>query len=255
MCIRHKMNIEISKNKIGEENIDSVNARDLHKSLEITKDFSTWVQAQIKRAGLSENIDYVIFTEKVTAGAGSTNKIHYILKAESAKHIAMMSQGNKAKEVRNYFIEIEKSYQDNSKIKSLNGRIGGLTSTNNMYKNKITLLENQLKNQKLLPPGKTLDEKANDLAKEIDEILTKNPDSFDFMQNRAKYLSRYVQILQSNGTEQQKFMLSEIERYKKQFVEESDKRNQAVWKMEKLKNTIDEYVLISNKMLKYRHEE
>lgn len=34
----------------------------------------------------------------------------YILTLDSAKHIAMMSQSKKAKEIRNYFIQVEKEY-------------------------------------------------------------------------------------------------------------------------------------------------
>ncbi len=52
--------IQVSKQKIGDNSINSVSARDLHKALEVKKDFSDWIKAQVKRAGLEENIDFII---------------------------------------------------------------------------------------------------------------------------------------------------------------------------------------------------
>lgn len=134
--------INITKELIGIEKVNSVYARELHKTLEIKKQFSDWITHQIKPLGLEENMDYIIYTKKVEKGRSLKE---YIITQDRAKHISMASRTVKGKEVRNYFIEIEKSSNDDTKIKSLNGRIGGLTTTNNMYKNKIELLENQLK--------------------------------------------------------------------------------------------------------------
>jgi anti-repressor protein len=39
-----------------------VNARDLHAFLEGSKDFSSWIKAQIKRARLRENEHFGVFT-------------------------------------------------------------------------------------------------------------------------------------------------------------------------------------------------
>jgi len=35
-----------------------VNARDLHKALEVGRDFSTWVKGRIKKYGFLEGVDY-----------------------------------------------------------------------------------------------------------------------------------------------------------------------------------------------------
>lgn len=40
-----------------------VNARDLHEFLESRKDFSSWIKDRIERYDLTENEDYVVFTE------------------------------------------------------------------------------------------------------------------------------------------------------------------------------------------------
>lgn len=49
---------------IGGEEINAVNARDLYAALGIKKDFSTWVKAQIERAGFIEGVDYIKIAEK-----------------------------------------------------------------------------------------------------------------------------------------------------------------------------------------------
>lgn len=98
--------IEIKKELIGTENINSVNVREMYQQLDIKKDFSTWIKSQISSLGLEENIDYLMLPQK-GEGRGH-NKIDYIITLDTAKHIAMASRTEKGKEVRKYFIEAEK---------------------------------------------------------------------------------------------------------------------------------------------------
>ena len=51
------MNITTNLAKIGDESVQTVNARDLHANLNIRKVFSIWVKTQIKRAGLVDGED------------------------------------------------------------------------------------------------------------------------------------------------------------------------------------------------------
>ena len=104
--------IKIEKRVIGAEETNSVNARDLHKALELKQQFTHWINKQISRAGLRENVDYMIVTQKVEAGKGVSTRKEYIITTDASKHIAMMSQGQKAKEVRDYFIAAEKEYRE-----------------------------------------------------------------------------------------------------------------------------------------------
>ena len=100
------MNLAIITTIIGGESIQTVNARELHVSLEIGKDFSNWVKAQIKRADLSENTDFVTVAQKGVGG--KFDSVDYHLTIEAAKNIAMLSGTAKGKEVRAYFIECER---------------------------------------------------------------------------------------------------------------------------------------------------
>ena len=69
--------IKIEKRVIGAEDTNSVNARDLYTTLKIKQEFSNWIKAQINRAGLRENVDFITFHEKVKrgdSGLSSTKK-------------------------------------------------------------------------------------------------------------------------------------------------------------------------------------
>lgn len=91
----------------------TVNARNLHKFLEIGKDFSTWVKAQIDRAGFVEGVDFVKTQDLSSPKKGSSKsrpqlRIEYHFAINAAKEISMMSNSVKGKEARLYFIECEK---------------------------------------------------------------------------------------------------------------------------------------------------
>lgn len=100
--------ININKSLIGSEEVNSVNSRDIHETLELKKDFSDWIKAQIKTLGLEENIDFITYHLKGVGG--KFDSIEYVVTLDTAKHIAMASRTKKGKEVRNYFIQIEKEY-------------------------------------------------------------------------------------------------------------------------------------------------
>ena len=123
--------IKVFKYKFQDEEVNAVFARQLYKKLEVKKDFTDWFKAQIIRAGLEENIDYIVVWHDPLKGVvnfiskkellerfSNTQqairngwKSDYILTMESAKHISMMSGTVKGKEARNYFIQVEKEYR------------------------------------------------------------------------------------------------------------------------------------------------
>lgn len=84
---------------------NSVDARELHKALEVKKAFTTWIKSSLDSAGAIEDEDYQVLKSSLE---GSGYKKVYILTVDMAKHIAMMSKVPKAKEVRDHFIEAEK---------------------------------------------------------------------------------------------------------------------------------------------------
>jgi len=97
------------------EDVNSIDARELHGKLGIRSDFSTWLKVQIKF--FDENEDFIMVPLEMDHNNcpkthGGHNKIDYILTIDTAKHIALMSRTAKGREIRKYFIHMEKLARD-----------------------------------------------------------------------------------------------------------------------------------------------
>jgi phage anti-repressor protein len=112
-------NIQISPQKIDGVQTNTVNARELHEALGIKKDFSSWIKPKLEDAMLDEGTDYIKLTQKGELSKTGQWSVEYILTLDTAKHIAMMSRTAKGKEVRAYFIEVEKQSQQVKQNQSL----------------------------------------------------------------------------------------------------------------------------------------
>ncbi|MBE0438126.1 MAG: antA/AntB antirepressor family protein [Methylomicrobium sp.] len=132
---------ELIKIEKHETLINAVCARELHKKLEIGKDFSNWVKEQIERADLTQDVDFVKFAEK---GEYKKPLTQYALTLDAAKNIAMLSQTQKGKEVRAYFIECEKKLIAN-KLPNFNDPAAAARAWASEYEAKQKTLEENAK--------------------------------------------------------------------------------------------------------------
>ncbi len=111
--------IPVVQSAINNQIVPTVDARQLHSFLEVGKDFSSWMKAQIKRARLVENREFVTLTQKgerKEGVKGASISIEYALTIEAGKHIAMMSGTDKGVEVRDYFLECERQAKQQTSI-------------------------------------------------------------------------------------------------------------------------------------------
>lgn len=100
--------IEIQDRKVGAED-RAVSARALHRGLGVGRDFSNWFKAQVKRGGFVEGEDFVLLAQKgEQTGSGGHNRVDFAMTLDAGKHIALMSRTPKGREVRAYFIAVEK---------------------------------------------------------------------------------------------------------------------------------------------------
>jgi len=110
--MNNNFSIEIIEQQIDSETVKTISARELHQKLEVKKDFSSWIKYQIKKAMLTENMDFITTHQKRgVANGGHKMVLEYYLTIDSAKHIALMSGTIKGRDIRNYFIEVEKKYR------------------------------------------------------------------------------------------------------------------------------------------------
>lgn len=92
-----------------------VSARELHKQLEVKSNFTTWFNRNSE--GFDEGIDFKKCFPKMESGFnGGQNMIDYELTVDTAKQLCMMARCEKGKEIRKYFIQLEKDWNDPNKV-------------------------------------------------------------------------------------------------------------------------------------------
>lgn len=102
------VNIPIAQRDIVGEIVPTFNGRDLHAYMGVGKDYTNWAKAQIKRARLVENKDFVKLAQKGEHSATGQTRHEYHFTIEAGKHIAMMSGTARGSEVREYFLACER---------------------------------------------------------------------------------------------------------------------------------------------------
>lgn len=106
-------NVLIPINYDGEQ--PTVSARDLHKSLGISKRFSTWFETNSQ--GFVENEDFTSVLSGTVVNNGAHREIQdYSLSVDMAKHICLMSRTDKGKQCRQYLIDLEKAWNTPEQI-------------------------------------------------------------------------------------------------------------------------------------------
>ena len=98
---------------LNENHEPVVSARDLHNALEVTDRFSRWFDRMLAY-GFEENVDFL--GREIFHTQAKTNIQDYVIKMDMAKEIAMLQRNEKSKEVRKYFIQVEKDFNSPEKI-------------------------------------------------------------------------------------------------------------------------------------------
>ncbi len=113
-----------------------VSGRQLHQVLGVKTPYSMWFDRMVEY-GFTENQDFLLNNSVKQTGRGGHNKIDHIIKLDMAKEIAMIQRTDKGKEVRTYFIQVEKDFNSPEKI---------MARALLMADKKIKLLENENEN-------------------------------------------------------------------------------------------------------------
>lgn len=92
-----------------------VSGRQLHEALGVKTKYADWFNRMIEY-GFTENQDFLLLKNEQQTGRGGHNKVDHIIKLDMAKEIAMIQRTDKGKEVRQYFIQVEKDFNSPEKI-------------------------------------------------------------------------------------------------------------------------------------------
>lgn len=170
---------------LNENHEPVVSARDLHKGLEISKRFSAWFEQNSKLFIENEEFTSVPKGTPVIGGNGNIQYLDdFALTIDMAKQLAMMSRTDKGKEVRKYFIQVEKDFNSPEKI---------MARALLMADKKVHHLEAQIEanRPKVLFADAVSASKSSCLIGELAKILKQN--GIDIGQNKL------FQWLRSNG--------------------------------------------------------
>ena len=89
------------------KNTNSRNSRDIHKYLGVKTEYARWISRRIDSQGAEENVDFTV-VKNDDGESGQFISTDYIITDDFAKHLGMLEKSEKGKQVRNYFIYMEK---------------------------------------------------------------------------------------------------------------------------------------------------
>lgn len=144
-----KNKVELLKVELNENQEVIVGGRELHEVLEIQTPYKKWFDRMCEY-GFIENIDYCTVGQKCPIANGGYQDItNHVIKLDMAKEIAMIQRNEKGKQVRQYFIQVEKDFNSpekimaralkiaDDKVKQLSVNIGQLEKTIEEQKPKV----------------------------------------------------------------------------------------------------------------------
>lgn len=169
---------------LNENHEPVVSGRQLHETLGVKTRYDNWFN-RMTEYGFTENQDYLVTSIfGHNSSGGKQSKVDHIIKLDMAKEIAMIQRTDKGKEVRTYFIQVEKDFNSPEKI---------MARALLMADKKVHKLEAQIEadRPKVLFADAVSASKSSCLIGELAKILKQN--GIDIGQNKL------FQWLRSNG--------------------------------------------------------
>lgn len=107
---------------ISNQSVQFCNARDLYQFLEVGKDFSTWIKNRIAEYGFIQDEDYSPILGNRSDGKPGKRRTEYHLTLDMAKELAMVENNEKGRQIRRYFISLERKAINSRKTRSLSSK-------------------------------------------------------------------------------------------------------------------------------------
>ena len=125
--------IKIEQANINGSAVNAANSRDIYDYLEVATSYSHWIKRAIDKYDFVKNEDYIAIITDAKSG-----KRDYIVTIDMAKELCMVSDTEKGKEVRKYFIEVEKR---SHKVLTIGEQIALLAQGHQDQEQRIKVLE------------------------------------------------------------------------------------------------------------------
>lgn len=121
----------------------TVSARDLHEKLNIGTQYTKWFE-KMAEYGFSENVDFQAISQKrLTAQGNETTYIDHNISIDMAKQICMIQRSPEGKQIRQYFIDLEKAWNTPEQIMARALKMADKTIDELKESNAVLLADNQ----------------------------------------------------------------------------------------------------------------
>lgn len=108
--------VKIEKIVIGNEKVNSSNARGLWKKLKSKQSFSNWVHAKVvNNKFFKENVDWVVLSNIIENPKGGRPRVDYALSLNTAEKVALSEQTEVGDMIRQYYIDVRIKYEAENK--------------------------------------------------------------------------------------------------------------------------------------------
>lgn len=186
--------IKILKTNIGTEQLNSINSRELYEFLGVNTRYNDWINRAIEKYSFEENVDY----SKMSIPQNGNPKpiIEYIVTLDMAKELCMVSNTEKGRKVRKYFIEVEKQANKPMTIEQL---LLENSKVINQLQNKVITLQDTIEVQKpkVLFADSVTQSETSILIGQFAKVISS--DDFNIGQNRLFQWLRDNKYLISSG--------------------------------------------------------
>lgn len=190
---------------------------ELYEVLEVKSKFADWIKNRLNDCEAMENEDFQTFSKKIEKGRPS---VEYIIKLDTAKEMAMLERNEKGKQVRRYFIQIEKKYKESKSadLSDLSVELQAII----MHDKKIQRIESRMDKLEYDIPlyGSEADELCNHVKRKgVEKLGGKNSNSYkDTKIRSAVYTDIYNQIKREFGLYDEKGRYKSYKALKRKYI-------------------------------------
>lgn len=192
---------------------------ELYMVLGVRSKFADWIKNRLNDCEAVENEDFETFSKNLESGGRAKE---YIIKLDTAKEMAMLERNEKGKQVRRYFIAIEKKYKESgSDLSGLSTELRAVI----VVDKRVTKIENRIDRLEYDIPlyGAEADELCNHVKRKGVEMLGgKESNAYKDTKIRAAvYTDIYNQIKREFGLYDDKGRFKSYKALKRRYIYEA----------------------------------
>ena len=177
----------------------TVSARDLHEALEIRERFSLWFSRYVDV--FEKGTDYQSVGKPTVVNNGAKRVLDdFLLSTDMAEHISMMTKTEKGKNMRQYFIDLEKAWNTPEQVMARALKLADRTIDTLKEDNKKLIDENERMKPKEIFADAVCARTSSILIGDLAKLLRQN--GVDIGQKRLfEYLRNHGYLIKRKGSD------------------------------------------------------